>query len=434
MDLLRYRTKALGAIAVKSLPLIYGGTVVLFVNTHLPRDTELGVYTLSIATFFAVSLIGKSFALYPLIKFLAEGDPQQGTWRVGVTYWVGTQIACAALIWALAPFTPGLFNAPGLDDGMFWVSWIIIAFIPRDLASALLLSGREIGRLFFLEACYFLFAAFGIVYFACTGVLKNADQVLGLNLAGAVLSSAAAPVLCFGRIPGWGKTVRGTWSKMTRYGRDSLGIGIGDTVYTQLDYHLLGLFMGASEVALYFAAKNFFRFYNAVTQAINLLIFPTSSNLFSRGEVGKLKELIEKVLGGYLGFLLIINVLVFIGADWLMTVIYRGIFPDAANILRIFALASFFEPLYMVSENVLYGIGKPKAILVAMWTSIILFLVLAVILMPAFGAIGGALTILGTLTSLAVITLFFLKREIQVTPLSIIRGGIQAPFDLLRRR
>ena len=407
--------------------------MILFVNTYLSRESELGVYSLAIATFFVVSLIGKSFALYPLIKFLAEGDSQPGTFKAGVYYWVGTQIAGALLIWILAPLTPGLFHAPGLDDGMRWASWIILAFIPRDLASALLQSRREVWRLFFLEACYFLFAAAGIVYFAVTGVLKNADQVLALNLAGAALSTAAAPVLCHGRIPGWGRAVKGAWSKMARYGRDSLGIGIGDTIYTQLDYHLLGLFMGASEVALYFAAKNFFRFYNAATQAINLLIFPTSSNLFARGEIGKLKELIEKVLSGYLGFLLLINVLILIGADWIMALVYRGIFPDAANILRIFALASFFEPLYMVRENVLYGIGKPRAILVAMWTSIILFVILAVILMPAFGAFGGALTILGTLASLAGITLYYLRRETRVTPVSILRRGLSVSASILRR-
>jgi O-antigen/teichoic acid export membrane protein len=432
LDLLQYRNKALGALAVKSLPLIYGGAVILFVNTHLSRDSELGVYSLSIATFFAVSLIGKSFALYPLIKFLAEGDPQQGTWKAGVTYWVGTQIACAALIWALAPFAPGWFNAPGLDDGMRWASWIILAFIPRDLASALLQSRREIGRLFFLEACYFLFAASGIVYFAFTGVLKNADQVLGLNLAGALLSTAAAPMLCFGRIPAWGKAPREFWKKRASMGRDTLGIGVGDMVYTQLDYHLLGLFMGASEVALYFAAKNFFRFYNTITQAINLLIFPTSSILFSRGEIGKLKELLEKVLGGYIGFLLIINTLVIIGADWLVALIYRGIFPDAANILRIFALASFFEPLYMVSENVLYGIGKPKAILIAMWTSITLFFGLSVILMPALGALGGSLTILGTLISLASIILFYLRKELGITLISIFKRNLALVNNMLK--
>lgn len=408
--------------------------MILFVNTHLSRDRELGVYSLAIATFFVVSLLGKSFALYPLIKFLAEGDSQPGTFRTGAYYWVGTQMVGALLIWMLAPLTPALFHAPGLDDGMRWSSWIILAFIPRDLASALLQSRREVWRLFFLEACYFLFAAGGIVYFAAMGVLKNAGQVLALNLAGGALSTAAAPLLCFGCIPGWGKAVKGAWSKMARYGRDSLGIGIGDTVYTQLDYHLLGLFMGAPEVALYFAAKNFFRFYNALTQAINLLVFPTSSNLFARGEIGKLKELIEKVLGGYLGFLIVINVLILMGADWITALVYRGLFPDAANILRIFALASFFEPLYMVSENVLYGIGKPRAILVAMWTSIVLFVILAAILMPTLGALGGALTILGTLISLAGITLYYLRRETQVTPLTIVQRGLSVAASIMRRR
>ncbi|TKJ40322.1 hypothetical protein CEE37_08325 [candidate division LCP-89 bacterium B3_LCP] len=421
MELLRYRKKALGALAVKTLPLAYGGTVVLFVNTHLPRDSELGTYSLAIATFFVISLIGKSFGLYPLIKSLAEGAHGEGIWKAGVSFWTATQIIGALFIWGVAPWAPGIFQAPGLDDGMRWTAWIILAFIPRDLASALLQSKKEVGRLFLLEACYFLFAAGGVVYFAATGVLHNSDQVLGLNLAGAVLSTAAAPVLCFGRVPKWGKASRTVWGNRAKLGRDTLGIGVGDLVYTQLDYHLLSLFRGSSEVALYFAAKNFFRFYNMITQAINLLIFPTSSNLFARGEISKLKGLVEKVLGGYLGLLLFINIFIIIGADWIMATVYRGIFPDAANILRIFAIASFFEPLYMISENVLYGIGKPKAILITMWSSLVVFIILAVILMPALGAIGSALTILGTLISLAGIIMYFLHKELQISLVSIAR-------------
>ncbi len=433
MELLRYKGKAFAALTVKSLPLLYGAAVILFVNTRLPRESELGIYSLAIATFFAASLVGKSFALYPLIKFLSEGKAEPGVWRAGAIFWAATQIGAALLVWFLAPLAPGIFHAPGLDDGMRWAAVILLVFIPRDLAAALLMSSRHMGRLFILEGCYFAVAAGGIAYLALSGQLSAARQVLELNLAAGALSTLAAPFLCAGRLPKWEKGARGVWLKMARYGRDSLGIGVGDMAYTQLDYHLLGYFLGPAEVALYFAAKNFFRFYNAITQAINLLIFPTSSNLHSRGEVEKLRELIEKVLGGYLGLLVVINALVLIGADWIVALVYRGIFPDAANILRIFALASFFEPLYMVSENVLYGIGKPRAVLVAMWSSIALFLILSFILMPIFGAIGGALTIFGTLLSLAGITLFYLNRELRVTPLSIARRTLATARALLGR-
>jgi O-antigen/teichoic acid export membrane protein len=423
LRLLRYKKKAFGALAVKSLPLLYGGAVVLFVNTRLPRETELGVYSLSIATFFVVSLLGKSFALYPLIKFLAEGNPEAGIWAAGAVNWIGSQICGALAVLALAPLAPDLFKAPGLDAGMRWAAWILLAFIPRDLASALLQSRRALSQLFVLEACYFLCVSGGLLYLFVRGSLHHADQVLGLNLAGAVLSTAAAPLLCWKILPAWSQPSVEVRRKALRYGRDSLGIGVGDLVYTQLDYHLLGLFLGAPEVALYFAAKMFFRFYNAVTQAINLLVFPTSSDLFARGELTKLRELVEKVLGGYLGLLVLINLVVWIGADWIVALVYRGLYPDAADILRIFALASFFEPLYMVSENVLYGIGKPRAVLIAMWSSIVLFLALAVVLMPIFGAVGGALTVLSTLISLAGITLYFLNREINVNLWSILRRG-----------
>jgi len=411
-------------MAVKTLPLVYGGAVILLVNTHLPRDSELGVYSLAIATFFILSLVGKSFALYPLIKFQAEGTASAGVWSAGVTYWTVSQALGAALLWILAPLAPNLFHAPGLDQGMRWAAGIALVFIPRDLAAALLVARRDMNRLFILDACYFLTAAGGLAVLAARGTLDTANQVLALNLAGGVLSTLAAPLLIRGRIPSWASPSPEVRARTARYGRDSLGIGIGDLVYTQLDYHLLGLFMGASEVALYFAAKNFFRFYNAVTQAINLLMFPTSSNLFARRETAKLKELVEKVMGGYLGLLVIINLVVLIGADAIVALVYRGIFPDAANILRLFALASFFEPLYMISENVLYGIGKPRAILIAMWSSIPIFGILAVLLMPRLGAAGGALTVLGTLMSLAVITLFFLHRELAITPAGIVRRGL----------
>lgn len=433
MELLRYKTKAFGALAVKSLPLLYGGAVILFVNTHLPREGELGVYSLAIATFFAVSLLGKSFALYPLIKHLAEGGGGSGVWKAGTIFWTATQIGGAILIWLLAPLTPGLFHAPGLDRGMHWAAAIILVFILRDLAAALLMSRREVGRLFILEGCYFLVAGGGITYLALMGTLHSSDQVLALNLMAGGLSTMIAPLLCAGRLPRREKAKPAVWAKMARFGRDSLGIGVGDMVYTQLDYHLLGYFVGASEVALYFAAKNFFRFYNAATQAINLLIFPTSSNLFARGETEKLRELIEKVLGGYWGLLILINAFVILCADWIVAIVYRGIFPDAANVLRIFALASFFEPLYMVSENVLYGIGKPRAIIVAMWSSIILFVILALIFMRRWGALGGSLTILGTLLSLAGITLYYLHRELRITPVSIAARSLATAKALLKR-
>lgn len=433
MKLSKYKGLAFGALAVKALPLAYGAAVILFVNTHLPRDTQLGVYSLAIATFFAVSLAGKSFALFPLIKFQAEGDTQPGVWVAGVTYWTTTQVAGALGLWLLAPLAPGIFHAPGLDVGMRWAAGIILVFIPRDLASALLQSRRQVGRLFILEAFYFLAAASGIVVLALAGILNTADQVLGLNLAAGLLSTIAAPFLIWGRVPAWERPDAYTWKRTAVYGRDSLGIGVGDLIYTQLDYHLLGIFMGPAEVALYFAAKQFFRFYNAVTQAINLLIFPTSSNLYARGEIAKLKELIEKVLSGYLSLLLVINVAVIIFADGIVALVYQGKFPDAAGVLRLFALASFFEPLYMVSENVLYGIGKPRAVLVAMWSSIVIFVALAVTLMPWLGATGGALTILGTLLSLAAITMAFLHKELQVNPVSIARRGLAFTTSLVRR-
>jgi hypothetical protein len=58
--------------------------------------------------------------------------------------------------------------------------------------------------------------------------------------------------------------------------------------------------------------------------------------------------------------------------DWIVALVTRAI-SRRRKPASPFRPGRFFEPLYMVSAIVLYGIGKPRAILVAMWSSIVLF-------------------------------------------------------------
>ena len=46
-----------------------------------------------------------------------------------------------------------------------------------------------------------------------------------------------------------------------------------------------------------------------------------------------------------------VNVILLFASDWIVELVYRGIFPDAAKVLRFFIVASFFEPFYMVSAK-----------------------------------------------------------------------------------
>jgi stage V sporulation protein B len=153
----------------------------------------------------------------------------------------------------------------------------------------------------------------------------------------------------------------------------------------------LGKFFNPSIVAVYNAAKLLFRFYTLLTQSINLLIFPAVSNLQAHQRLSEVKILFEKIVAYYLSLMLILNIILFLGADIVLNFIFAGKYPDSVPIFRIFLLISFFEPLYNLSTGVLYGLGKPEKAFRPLIIAVPLFILLNLGLIPIFQGIGAAI-------------------------------------------
>jgi O-antigen/teichoic acid export membrane protein len=126
----------------------------------------------------------------------------------------------------------------------------------------------------------------------------------------------------------------------------------------------------------------------------------------------------EKIIAYYLTAMVAFNVLLFIGADFLLSTFYGGKYPDSVWIFRIFLIFSFFEPLYNLTMGVLYGLGKPVKAFKPLLTGVPLFILCNFVLMTLFSGIGAAITFGLTNLYMSTRLLAGLKDEIGISYLN----------------
>jgi O-antigen/teichoic acid export membrane protein len=178
---------------------------------------------------------------------------------------------------------------------------------------------------------------------------------------------------------------------------------------------LLGKFFYPSMVALYNSAKMPFRLYSLLTQSLNLLILPGTSHLAVQDRISDIKTLFEKVIAYYWGVMLILNLALIILADKLFFLLYSGRYPDAVPIFRIFLIFTFFEPVYNISMNIYYGMGKPEKAFKPLLLAVPLFLTICLILIPIYAGYGAVLGFGMANLTMALLLLWSLHRDIAVS-------------------
>jgi len=421
MDLSKHIGKGIWALLDKSLTGVYGLAVVFLLIGKLPR-TEYGAY----ATAFAIVNIGllfnKGFILFPMTKFEAEG--KQRPQLLGSTFLLSlfSVTAFGISIYLLAPLIADIFNRPVLEKLLKMTPFILWSFFFRDFSVSYLVAHKRVKLLTLLDAVYFLSVAGGFAVLNIMGKFTEAIVPVYVHLISAALCSLIGLIILVRELKMIFRPTLSDIRKISGFGKYSLSMSIGEMTFYQFDLLLLGFLVNTEAVAVYHAAKQPFRFYSLLTQSINLLVFPGASQLHAQNRVEDIRIMYEKIIAYYLTAMVAFNLLLFLGADFLLSIFYGGKYPDSLWIFRIFLIFSFFEPLYNLTMGVLYGLGKPEKAFRPLLTGVPLFLLGNLILMTLFSGIGAAITFGMTNLFMALRMLSGLKKEIGISYLdSLVR-------------
>ncbi|MEE9237237.1 MAG: oligosaccharide flippase family protein [Thermoplasmata archaeon] len=147
-----------------------------------------------------------------------------------------------------------------------------------------------------------------------------------------------------------------------------------------IDKAVIQLFWGAAEVGYYFTVQRVILLLTVITSAVSLLLFPTISRYHARNELDLLRKKSEQA-ERYLSMILApIVAFILVYSEGSIHVMLSDNFLPAANILRLFALATFVLALIVPRRAILQGMGRPDlagvASLIGALTTLALYLVL----------------------------------------------------------
>jgi O-antigen/teichoic acid export membrane protein len=163
-------------------------------------------------------------------------------------------------------------------------------------------------------------------------------------------------------------------------------------LYVSLDVVLLSLFHGETAVGLYDAAWKLIRFGPVIASSFTMAIFPYISRLYvDAKETFQLvsEQSVKYILAGILPAVLGISIF----ADRIVLLLFTEQYAGSAGVLRVLAWMLVPQFLNPFLSRVLYARGQQKRSLAVAIVGLITFSSMAFILIPAYGSVGAAWTI-----------------------------------------
>ncbi len=405
--------KGIWGAADKGLPVLYGIGYVMLVIRVLP-EVELGNFALIQTIFLLITGLTNGFPLQPLLKFASEErDDTEELVSTAFTINLLLIIGFSILVFGARSLIAQVLNAPALENLLVLLPVMLFTSFFRNFALVLLQTRYRIQQIFWTDAAHFIGAIALIYLWSRLALFDSAYDLVHINLISLGISSLVGLVFCRGLLTvSWRPSfehIKLFWN----YGKFVLGGILSYLFYSNADYFFLSAFSGPAQVGVYNAVKTFVRIYDTMQQVIQMFILPSASRLSSRGDARSLKVLTEKAICfGTIALMPVFLLFVFF-AHPLMSIISAGRFVDAAPLLRLFGLLSFFTAANAVSSNVLLGLGRARE---GFHLSIILLISSTAfysLFVPLWGAMGATI---GFLASSILLTWLTVRKTQEFVP------------------
>lgn len=427
MRFANYLKQSLWATLDKALPVIYGVGFIFAVVRVLSKE-EFGLLGLFQAVFLFIQMVDQTLVQIPLAKFLSARE--ENRWAIPTSFLLSFLVFLTSTLACLlgAPMLAALMNAPKLAGLLALMPMLLAAFYVKNLAGQICVAHHWIRRLFVIDAVYFLGSLFILLIWHAAFKLSATNQVIWINIYAAAAASLLSIILTWEVFKKAGRQISSVhFREFLAFGKYSLGGGLGNFLYAQIDVFLIGYFYDPIKVAVYRAGKIIFQFYNLISQAMQVILLPLISKLEAAEAREELRALAEKATCFLFIVLLPLHLFLMVGAEFLLNVVYHGKYNEATVLLRILVIGAFFMPLGTVGSNIQMGMGKSKisfsfVILIAVFN-----IAVNLILLPITGIIGG--TIATTLSMLlgSALHFFYMRKTLGLT----LRGIWQRRLDAL---
>ncbi|QQS65722.1 MAG: oligosaccharide flippase family protein [Chlorobiota bacterium] len=352
-----------------------------------------GVFTIVNTFLTSIFMLTDGIALQAIVNFGMNESKKDQTLTITFIIHLIFVLFFAVLIYLSKGFLADLFNEPMYLKSFQMFPLLCSGFLTRTYFLRVSQINLKMNFIFWIDFAWVFSSTLMILIGWKTLWIKSVDEMILIAIISPFISSIVGLILTRKNLSFTTKIDKNYFKEILKFGFSQC-INSGTTaLQTQGDAILLKIFYSSSVVGNYDIAKKLFRLFEALREAGSLTIYPAVARLFQEKRISELRVLIEKMMCfTSIGLIPLVLFSLFGPVDFILGLIYKGNYPLAPNIFRTLSIAAFFMPLTM-NIYVLLGMGASKNLLKLNATSVLTSVFFGIILVPKFGAIGTAITV-----------------------------------------
>jgi polysaccharide transporter, PST family len=245
----------------------------------------------------------------------------------------------------------------------------------------------------------------GLLAAAVTALVKLAAILLRAPLwvfaFAATVEAAVIALGLAGGVPGRKRLARVRRAARTHISRQLVAeawplllAGVAVTVYMSADVVMLGLLTDDRETGIYVAAARLSEVWYFLPMSALAAVRPRLANLFAKGEMVRYRTWIQRYATSAFVASIAAVLLIQVYGEWLIAVLYGPRFLEAADVLRIHILAAPFVFLGVAGSQWFIDHRMTSWVMRRSIIGAVVNVVLNLILVPPYGAMGAAVATL----------------------------------------
>lgn len=395
---------ALWTAADKALPMLYGVAALAIAASVMPKE-EWGAWTNAQMVFMIITLLGDFFLLQPLVKISSEerADRRPVATAALILYGAFSLLLAFAVVeapWLLAR----ILKAPEAGPSFRLMMWIVAANIIRSVAIRLLQIDYRIIAIFFVDLAYYAPLIGLMIVGGRDGTFRSAQTLMEYNVMAFAISSVVGLGLTARAILPTTRNLGASIRHLLSVGFHQGGTGILTVMQQQGDIAIVTGIRGSVAAGVYNAARTFYRFFDALRDAGQLLLVPATSRAYSQGRLDKVEEVSELATAALFALMLPLSVGMVLLAPVVVPLVLKN-FPDAVDEFQWLMANGILVPFVIVPSAVLLGIGHTRDLFRATLIGTIALIGAGLVFAYIWGSVGMAAgTVVGTATTAALLT------------------------------
>ncbi|HVZ41640.1 MAG TPA: oligosaccharide flippase family protein [Candidatus Kapabacteria bacterium] len=410
---------AIWAAADKVLPMIYGIAVII-IPLRILSPEEWGAWTIFQVVFMVIVLVGDFFVLQPMVKIAAEGkeDPRPVITAAFLLYAAFTLVLGLIVTLGRGLFAP-LLKSPLVAESFLLMTLLVLTNVVRTVAIRVLQISYRIVAIFFVDLVYFAILVALMVLGEIDGTFRTSVTFVNYNVIAFTASSVLGVIVC-------GRLLRPTFRNFMPSLRRLLDLGIhqGGTgmltvLQQQSDVIIVSGLKGSVAAGLYNAARTFYRFFDSVRDAVQLLLVPATSRAYSQKRIEAVEEVTELATAAVAALMIPLTIVMIALAPWIVPFVLHK--PDAVEEFQLLMAGGFAMPFVIVPSAVLLGIGHTRDLYRGTLIGTAVLILGGLVLTWFMGTEGMATAVLLGTTVTAVLLTQRMNRYVPFTIRSVLR-------------